>query len=233
MKINDVEVFKKSKTVWEKNLKLFPKSKLNFPCENLIRLFSGRYIPIPPPPAKVMDHGFGHGNSLVYYASLGYECAGCEISEYLIDEVEALFEQHNTPIDLRIIQELMLPFEDNTFDIVVSWDALHYNGSRDAVQTTIKELHRILKPGGTILLSTLHPETGMMERMKSLGDDSYLIEKGNPYDNRQGLTFFCTQSEKHLAEMFVQFSEVKTGKVYIDLFDYPERYTTSLIYGIK
>jgi SAM-dependent methyltransferase len=180
-----------------------------------------------------MDHGFGHGNSLLYFASLGYECSGCEISEYLIKEVETIFNQLNTPVDLRQIKDLMLPFEEDQFDIVVSWDALHYNGTHDAVETTIQELHRILKPGGMLLLSTIHPNMGMMDRMKPLGNDSYLIEKESPHDNRQGLTFFCTQSEAHLAKMFDQFSEVKTGKVYFDLFNHSARYATSLIYSVK
>jgi hypothetical protein len=84
------KIAEKSKTVWENNLKLFPQSKLNFPDENLIRIFSQKYDLVPRPPAKVFDHGFGHGNSLIYFDSLGYDCAGCEISEYLIEEVNGL-----------------------------------------------------------------------------------------------------------------------------------------------
>jgi tRNA (uracil-5-)-methyltransferase TRM9 len=230
---SDQERFQKSKMVWEENLKLFPNSKLQFPAENLVRLFSGRYVSLPPGPAKIMDHGFGHGNSLVYFSSLGYECSGCEISEHLVNEVSTMFEQSGTSVDLKLIEGLNLPFEDDSFDIVVSWDVLHYNGTREAVTKTIDELHRVLKPGGILLLSSIHPDFGIMDRMTPLGDDSYLIEKDSSHDNRQGLTFFCTESEKHLAKMFGQFSEVKSGKVYFDLFDHAERYASSLIYAVK
>jgi len=229
----DQERFKKSKAVWEENLKLFPNSKLQFPAENLVRLFSGRYISVPSAPAKVMDHGFGHGNSLVYFSSLGYECSGCEISEHLVNEVSTMFKGSGTDVDLRLIDGLNFPFEDNSFDIIVSWDVLHYNGTREAVAKTIDEMHRTLKPGGIVLLSSICPDSGIMDRVTPLGDDSYLIEKESSHDNRQGLTFFCTESEKHLAKMFGQFSEVKSGKASFDLFDHAPRYASSLIYGVK
>ncbi len=59
--MNDKKIFNKSKHVYEENIKLFPTTWLNFPNENLIRLFSGKYVTVPQPPARLMDHGFGHG----------------------------------------------------------------------------------------------------------------------------------------------------------------------------
>ena len=39
--MNEKQIFNQSKLVWENNLKLFPESQLNYPDENLIRIFSG------------------------------------------------------------------------------------------------------------------------------------------------------------------------------------------------
>jgi SAM-dependent methyltransferase len=233
MTIDNEAIFGNSKKVWEKNLKLFPNSMLHFPDENLVRLFSGRYAAVPPPPARVMDHGFGHGNSLIFLANKGYECSGCEISMHLVDEVDKLFDSMGYKADLRPITGLSIPFDDNSFDIVVSWNVIHYNGTKDAVISVINDLHRILKPGGVLLLSTIHPENGIFERMTHIGEGSYLIEHESIHDNRKGLVFFSTQSEEELASMFPMFSEVRHGKVYFDLFDHAERHAASLIYGVK
>lgn len=230
---NNEQIFVKSKLVWEENLKLFPHTKLHYPDENLVRLFSGRYIPIPQPPARVMDHGFGHGNNLIFFASKGYDCAGCEISEYLIKDVQKLFELINKSVDLRPVKGLAIPFDDESFDIVVSWNVLHYNGTHSAVLKVIDELHRVLKPGGVLLLSTLHPASSFSDRMRPLGDGSYLIEKESKYDNRKGLTFFVAQSAEELSGLFRRFSEVKIGSASFDLFDYPERNHWFLVYGVK
>ena len=231
--MNNEDIYKRSKEVWENNLKLFPESKLHYPDESLVRLLSGRYVDVPKPPARLMDHGFGHGNNLLLAATKGYDCAGCEISENLIGEVRDLFERLEKKIDLRPIENNDIAFEDNSFDIVVSWNVIHYNGYRKAVEHVISELYRVLKPGGVLLLSTLHEDNAIFERMEKTSEESYRIVRESRFDNRQGLTFFAASSLEELAKMFSMFSEVKTGKFYFDLFDYDQRHAASLIYAVK
>lgn len=231
--MNDEQIFLRSKQVWEENLKLFPQTKLNYPDENLVRLFSGRYVPVPQPPAKVMDHGFGTANTLAFLANRGYECAGCEISKHFINEAQRLFESIGNTVDLRPVKGLEVPFPDESFDVVVSWNVIHYNGTRAAALKVISELRRVLKLGGVLLLSTLHPDSSLFFRMKHLGDGSYLIEKESEYDNRQGLTFFCSQSAEELAGLFREFSEVKIGSASSDLFNPARRNAWFLVYAIR
>jgi len=231
--MKDKEIFLQSKQVWEENLKLFPHARLNYPDENLVRLFSGRYVPVPQPPARVMDHGFGHANNLIFLASRGYECAGCEISEHLLNEAQKLFKIIEKTVDLCLVKGLEIPFDDESFDVVVSWNVIHYNGTREVVLKVISELRRVLKTGGVLLLSTLHPDSSFSDRMRPLGNDSFLIEKESKYDNRQGLIFFVAKSKEEIANMFHQFSEVKLGSTSFDLFDYSERNSWYLVYAVK
>lgn len=226
-------IFELSRDCWENNLKLFPQTRLSYPDENLVRLFSGRYIPIPKPPALVMDHGFGHGNNLLFAATKGYDCAGCEISHHLVNEVKDLFERLGKPVNLNTIEGLNIPFEANYCDIIISWNVLHYNGTREAVEHVISELYRVLKPGGVLLLSTLHPANSIFSRMKKVGNGSYLIQEPSQYDNRRGLTFFAAQSQTELTALFDQFAETKTGEMYFDLFKPEKRHAAYLIYAVK
>jgi SAM-dependent methyltransferase len=231
MKYN--QIFLKSKKVWDNNLKLFPYTTLQYPDDNLVRLFSGGYVKAPQPPASVMDHGFGHGNNLVFLANRGYQCSGCEISNYLIKRVQKIFKVIKKPVDLRLIKGLKIPFKDESFDAVVSWSVIHYNGTRRAVKKVISELYRVLKPGGTLFLSTIHPKSGFFDRFKLLGNGSYLIQKKSKYDNRQGLTFFVAQSEKELKGLFNQFSKVKIGSVFVNLFNHTRRNAWFLVNATK
>lgn len=227
------DIFLRSQKVWEENLKLFPESKLQYPDENLVRMFSGKYVPIPSPPATVMDHGFGHGNNLVFFAGKGYSCSGCEISTILIREVNNIFKNIGVPVDLRQVQDLSIPFEDESFDIVVSWNVLHYNGTRASVSVVIGELLRVLKKGGVLLLSTIHPENSVLDRTVPLGDGTVLIQKNSEFDNREGLKFFVAGNEEELKTLFENFSEVKTGKVFYDLCNLAQRNATYLVFARK
>jgi len=229
----DRGIFDKSKKVWEDNIKIFPESVLQYPAENLVRLFSGKYVPIPKPPATVMDHGFGHGNNLVFVSSKGYDCAGCEISDHLIEMAHSIFKGLGNNIDLRPIRDMDIPFEDNRFDIVISWDVIHYNGTREAVDYVIAELYRVLRPGGVLLLSTVNPENSIFDRMESLGGGTYEIVEESPYDNRKNLTFFVADSQNDLSKMFSMFTEVKLGNLYYDLYSYENRHSAYLVYGVK
>ena len=229
----DTGIFDKSKEVWESNLRLFSGTRLHFPAESLVRLVSGRYVPVPEPPARVMDHGFGHGNNLVFLAGKGYRCAGCEISEHLIDVVGELMDSLGYPADLRPVTEQEIPFDSDSIDLVVSWDVIHYSGTRDAVCTVIRELHRVLKPGGVLLLSTVSPSDAMFDRTAARGDGSYLIESESEFDNRQGLTLFIAESLEELAGMFGMFGSVRTGTLSFDLFTPERRHSAFLVYGVK
>lgn len=226
-------IFELSKKVWEDNLKLFPQTKLNYPAESLVLLFSNRYVPVPLPPARVMDHGFGHGNNLLFASSKEYECAGCEISENLVKEVSKLFRGFGKDAELRLVKGLDIPFEDDRFDIVLSWDVIHYNGTREAVSHVIAELYRVLRPGGVLLLSTVNPESSIFDRMEHLGGGTYKIVEKSPYDNRRGLTFFVFDSQEDFSKIFSMFTEVRLGNLYHDLFNHEKRHSAYLVYGVK
>ncbi len=233
--MQDKDIFLKSKKVWDANTKLFPHTKLQYPDENLVRLFCGndRYADVPKPPSKIMEHGFGDAANLVFFASKGYECAGCEISESFVREGKELFKAMGQQVDLRLVKDLEIPYDNETFDIVISWNVIHYLGKRKAVLKVIDELYRVLKSGGVLLLSTLHPDSSFSDRMKSIGDGSYIIEKESSYDNRKGLVFFMAESKDELVSLFNPFSKVKTGSAAFDLFDHSERTAWYLVYAVK
>lgn len=229
------KIFQKSKKVWDENSKLFPQTTLQYPDENLVRIFCGRgkYVNIPKPPAKIMDHGFGDPANLAFFASKGYECSGCEISETLVRDGKKFFKAMNKKVDLRLIKGLDIPFDDESFDIVVSWNAIHYLGARAAVLKVIDEFYRILKPNGVLLLSTICLEGSFFNRLKSIGDGCYIVEKESKYDNRKGLTFFAAKSLDELKGLFKPFSEVKTGSAHFNLFNEPLKSAWYLIYAVK
>jgi ubiquinone/menaquinone biosynthesis C-methylase UbiE len=192
---------------------------LRFPDEDIIRLFCGPYIKSLPKSGKLLDHGFGSGNNIVFFASLGYKCAGIEVSLEAIKTAKGLLSTLGfSDVDLKLFDGQSIPFSDEEFDIIVSWNALHYNGTKEKVSAVLGEFRRILKPGGNLLISTVAPESSIIkDRGKNLGNDSYLL-KGSEYDKRENTVFFCLPQRDSWVQMLKGFSDIKLGYQLTDLF---------------
>ncbi len=224
---------KKSKEVWEKFIKKQPKTNLMFPDELLIRIFSNRYVKVTSPPAKLLDHGFGSGNNLVFFASKNYECYGCEIAEELIKVTREKFKKLDYCVNLKPLKGDYLPYEDNFFDIIVSWNVIHYLGKKEKVIKIINDFYRVLKPNGVLILSTLHPETSLIKRSKKIDKYSYLVIEDSKFDNRKGLTLFFPEDKENLINLFSKFSIIKYGSQQFNLFLPEKKMAARLIYAKK
>ncbi|MFH1452885.1 MAG: class I SAM-dependent methyltransferase [Armatimonadota bacterium] len=102
---------------------------------------------------KVLEIGCGNGYILSKYAKAGAECFGVDISEKAVEVSLERFKLERLIAKLKVAEAENLPFEDNSFDLVCSMGVLHY--TKDT-QKAVKEIHRVLKPGGEAILMFYH-----------------------------------------------------------------------------
>ena len=206
---------------------------IEYPDENLVRLISGRYIPIPATPARALDHGCGSGNNLIFLSRKGFTCTGMEISQTLLGYIAQDLEKAGLRADLRLIDGARLPYEDNYFDLIVSWNSIHYNATRENVSAVLSEFHRCLRPQGLLLLSTVSRDCSEFHRCRPIGNGSYRIEDPSSLDNRQGLRWFVSDDAKDLESLFHQFKEVRRGHTNAELFDHGRVNASDLVAAWK
>jgi SAM-dependent methyltransferase len=100
---------------------------------------------------RVLDAGCGGGRTSAWLVEQGAEVVGVDVSEELLR-----LARERLPSATFVRGDLAepLPFEDGSFDVAVASLVMHY--LRDWAPT-LRELRRVLRPGGVVALSTHHP----------------------------------------------------------------------------
>lgn len=102
---------------------------------------------------KILDLGCGSGRHVLYLAERGFDMSGADIAEAGIKIAKQWLKENGLKADLKIGNIYKkLPYRDNTFDAVVSTNAIHHAKIED-IRKAIKEIERILKPGGMIFIN--------------------------------------------------------------------------------
>ncbi len=99
---------------------------------------------------KALDLGCGTGRYSLYLDSLGHSVTGVDISKDMI----RLAQKKSKKVQFIQGDISNLSFEDNKFDLMVSGLAIHYVKN---LEKAINEFARVLRPGGQLIISSIHP----------------------------------------------------------------------------
>ena len=93
----------------------------------------------------LLDLGCGAGENSVYFAQLGAHCVAADYSPGMVDVALQLAARNGVQIEGRVVNAMSIDIPNNTFDIVYASNLLHHIPDP---KVTLREMHRILKPGG-------------------------------------------------------------------------------------
>lgn len=102
---------------------------------------------------EVLDVGCGGGYTCEFLAARGAVVSGTDISERSLDEARRHGEQNGLAINYVACTPTHLPFDSCGVDVVTCFDALEHV---DDLRSTLTEIHRVLRPGGTLLFDTVN-----------------------------------------------------------------------------
>jgi len=103
-----------------------------------------------PPGAHLLDVACGSGQLALIAAREGVRVTGVDIAENLIERAQARSMAEGLPARFRVADAESLPFEDASFDVVVSLIGAMFAPRPHLVA---RELTRVCAPGGTIAMA--------------------------------------------------------------------------------
>lgn len=110
-------------------------------------VYRNRPRDISPSATRVLEVGFGTASNLRFLAREGFLVAGIEGAIKAVEIAKEYFKEHGLQGDLRHGDYKTLPFDDDSFHLVVDRAALVHSGLTTQ-QDAIEEIWRTLKPNG-------------------------------------------------------------------------------------
>jgi ubiquinone/menaquinone biosynthesis C-methylase UbiE len=151
----------------------------------------------------LLEIGCGMGFESLEFLKRGVRVTATDLTPNAVAIAKRHFELEGVQAeDVRTANALDLPFEDGTFDAVWSNGVLHASGD---TPRAIREVHRVLKPGGRAIISHFYRKPSWMDVLYRLGREPIEAPDADPPVND-----FLTEDQ--VLAMFGDFDVVDTAR---------------------
>ena len=125
---------------------------------------------------KALDIGCGGGKDLLLFLKMGMKAYGIEISEAAIKVANNYLKNWGESSEIGLYEGKDIPYPDEYFDFSTSMGVLDHMLFPHALKL-IKEIHRVLKPGGYICASLHSVYDSDYGKGRQIESNTYLIEQ--------------------------------------------------------
>ena len=127
------------------------------------------------PGCRLLDVGCGSGQLALMAAKDGLRVTGVDIASNWVERARARAQAEDLVVRFEEADAEALPFEDASFDVVVSLIGAMFAPRPDVVA---KELLRVCEPGGTIAMANWTPQGFIGQMFKTVAN--FIAPSGTP-----------------------------------------------------
>jgi ubiquinone/menaquinone biosynthesis C-methylase UbiE len=169
---------------------------------------------LAPVHGDVLEVGFGTGLNLPHYPAQVRKITTVDPNAGMHRLAQRRVRQSAVTVDQRVLSGECLPFEDSTFDFVVSTFTLC---SIEKVGQALSEVYRVLRPGGRFLFLEhgLSPDPNVQKWQRRLNWLEMRWANGCHLDrNMRELVTACPFSSVQIEEFYLQKTPRTHGYLY-------------------
>jgi SAM-dependent methyltransferase len=157
---------------------------------------------LPPAPCDILDVGCGEGRLARDLKKRGYSVRGVDASPTLIEHARAA----DPAGDYRLADAAALPFGDESVPLATAFMSLQ---DIDDMPAAVREMARVLVPGGRLCLAIVHP-INSAGGFETLEPDAAFVIHGSYFERRRyadtfersGLRMTFTSEHRPLQDYF-------------------------------
>ena len=131
------------------------------------------------PGSSLLDAGCGRGRNTLYLSQAGFHVHACDLSPVALGVTKARAGEAGLPVNLQAADLTCLPYANDQFAAAICVHVLPYHRKADIIKC-LRELWRVLQPGGWLYLDLLAPEDAEYGYGKELEEDTFLDRDGTP-----------------------------------------------------
>ena len=150
--------------------------------------------------SRALDVGAGLGRHALALARLGFAVNALDASDAGIAQIRSAAEKEDLPVSAHAGRMDELPFDTEIFDFALSFNVI-YHGDRQIAQRAIDEMHRVLKPGGVLMLTMLSKRNAHYGKGEEIAPGTFVVVGAS--DDKVHPHFYCNAAE--LVEMLSGF----------------------------
>ena len=156
-----------------------------YPAEEIIK-FSARYLKRRTglnqwqekrKVNRILEAGCGNGRHVLFFQEQGYDAYGVDISGEAIELGNEWLKSKGQKPTLQVGDITNLPYDDNYFDVIVSFGVLDHIPFSVA-QKAIKEMNRVCNTGGYLYLSLRSTESSEFGRGTKTENNTFVLQEG-------------------------------------------------------
>jgi len=155
----------------------------------------------------VLDWGCGAGRHVVNLAQEGFEVTGIDRSPTAIKIAENWLKDEGLNAVLQVAEPESIPADSESYDAVISLFAIEH-GTPEEIIRTLTEIHRVLVPGGFLMVTLSSGEDSMKISSEAL-DMGMVAPTSGP---EQGIPHYLT-SREDLDVFFTSFEMLELAHI--------------------